>query len=86
MTAEWITIQDVTTGSELFNGSAIYAYVEQITFSGGNNVGNNSIQGVNTELDDTLDGVGNAALSNNYNRRVGYNSYASFNNPIIKLV
>ena len=83
--ASWFKFKDITTGSELFGGSDIYAYVESAIFGGGNNVGNNPIQGVNTEIVSDEDGVGNAALSSRYNTRMGYNSYASFNNPTIKL-
>ena len=83
--SEWFKITDITTGSELFNGSSIYAYIQSAVFSGGNNIGNKPIQGVNTELDSILDGSNESALGSNYDRRMGLNSYSSFNNPSIKL-
>jgi len=81
----WIKITDITAGSELFNGSAIHAYVSQVTISGGNNVGNKPINGTDVEADSTLDGTDQYALGSSYDRRVGYNSYASFQNPVIKI-
>ena len=83
--SEWFKITDITTGSALFSGSPVYAFVRSATYSGGNNIGNSPIQGSNTEIDEDLDGVGDSAVSSNFSRRVGYNSYSSFNNPIIKL-
>lgn len=89
--AQWITLQDVTpidptVGSLLYGGSKIYCYVTQIQFGGGNNVGYKPIQGVNTEINsEDTDVKDNYGLMNNYDRRIGFNSYASFNNPTITL-
>lgn len=83
--SEWVTLTDVTSGSELFNGSSIYCYVNSIKFGGGNNIGDSPVQGVGTEIDSTLDGTTDESLGSMYDRRIGYNTYASFNSPLITL-
>jgi len=80
----WFILKDADS-SPYFNGHDIYCYVESMKLSGGQSIGNSQIQGVNPEIDPTLDGNDSNSLGSMYDRRMGYNSYASFNSPIITL-
>jgi len=80
----WFIIKD-NNSSPLFGGDDIYCFVTSMDIAGAQNIGNSPVIGVNTEIDSSLDSSDSDSIGSMYDRRMGYNSYSGFENPIITL-